>query len=497
MATRMDVSDVALLGGSSVRSRAGTICSIAIISRPDNWDLGTLMEFVDSRLAAAPRYRQKVRNVPFGIGRAVWVDDPDFDLSFHVRRSALPAPGGLRQLAELVARIVDRPLEYNRPLWELYLIEGFAEGKIAVFSKTHQALVDGRDYLDLTQIVLTNEPVKMDEVEVATWTPSATPSNGVLVIDALTSLITDPLEPLHRIGNSLQRAENSVRSVLNTLTAPLRPTPLGDSASFQIARASGTRIGFASFPLSDLSNIARRQGCTVNDVVLTVLCGALRAWIQSWGRPLATSDVVNVMVPLAVRASEDEKGRRTTTTVPALLGSPSVDSEEVDPAGVHETVMTSAVLPLPVGESNPRVRLAQIARETAAYTSTGKSVSARTMASFGEFAPATLHALGVRAARLVPEGEYDLVVTNAPGPQHTMYWGEGEMYEMYPVPVLLSGQGLSVAMTSYDGTVFCGFTSDRSVVPDVDEIGELIAAAIDELQDVDPYHAKKRASERK
>lgn len=498
MATRMDVSDVALLGGSAVRSRAGTICSIAIIARPTNWDLGTLMEFVDSRLAAAPRYRQKIRNVPFGIGRAVWVDDPDFDLSFHVRRSALPAPGGLRQLAELVARIVDRPLEYNRPLWELYLIEGFAEGKIAVFSKTHQALVDGRDYLDLTQIVLTNEPVSMSEVEVATWTPSATPSNGVLVVDALTSLITDPLEPLHRIGSSLHRAEKSVRSVLNALTSPLRPTSVTEAGSFQIRRASGTRVGFASFPLSDLSGIARRQGCTVNDVVLTVLCGALRAWIQSWGRPLATSDVINVMVPLAVRAGKDDRGRRTTTTFPALLGSDSIDTDTdaKDPSGVHETVMASAVLPLPVGEPNPRVRLAQIARETVTYTSTGKSVSARTMASFGEFAPATLHALGARAARLVPEGEFDLVVTNAPGPQHTMYWGEGQMFEMYPVPVLLPGQGLSVAMTSYDGTVFCGFTSDRSVVPDVDEIGELIASAIEELQDVDPYHAKPRAGER-
>lgn len=484
----MDVSDIALLGNNAIRSRSGTICSVAIIERPRDWDLGELMEFVDSRLAQAPRYRQKVRSVPFGIARALWVDDPDFDLSFHVRRSALPAPGGLKQLAELVARIVDRPLEPNRPLWELYLIEGFADGRLAVFSKTHQALVDGRDYLDLTQIVLSNEPVHQEDLEVATWSPAPSPSNGVLVVDALTSLLTDPLEPVRRIGRTAAQAERAATAILAAATAPLRPTSVGASESFHARRSSGTRIGFASFPLSTLATIARRQGCSVNDVVLTVLCGALRSWIQSWGRPLAISDVINVMVPLAVRAGEDDQGRKTTTTTPALIGTQTGE----DAAGVHETGMTSAVLPLPVGEPNPRVRLAQVARETVTYTSTGRAVSARTMASFSEFAPATLHALGVRAARLVPEGEYDLVVTNAPGPQHTMYWAEGEMYEMYPVPALLPGQGLAVSMTSYDGTVYCGFTSDRSAVPDVDEIGELIAAAIDELQDVDPYQATGR-----
>lgn len=484
MARRIEVSDVALIGSNTALSRSGAICSISVIERPRGWDMNTLMEFVDSRLASAPRYRQKIRSVPMVFGRSVWVDDQDFDLSFHVRRSALPEPGGLRQLADLVARLIDRPLETSRPLWELYLIEGFADGRIAVLSKTHQALVDGRDFLDLTQIVLGDTPANKDEIEVPTWTPSSSPSNGVLVVDALTSLVADPLDPLRRMAGGIERAEKAAMSIVSAATAPLRPSHGGVAETFHTRRATGSRVGLASFSLASVRGIARRHQCTVNDVVLSVLCGALRSWVQSWGRPLATSDVLNVMVPLAVRAGTTDDGEVS-----------SLGEELLDAAGVEDTEMASVVLPLPVGETNPRVRLAQIARETAAFASAPNAVGAQAMAGFGGFAPSTLHALGVRAARLVPEGSYDLIVTNAPGPQHRMYWAEGELFEMYPVPALLPGQGLAVALTSYDGMVYAGFTSDRSVVPDVDEIGELIAASIEELEETEPYLARGRRAE--
>lgn len=482
MAKRIEVTDVALIGGDSADARSGAVCSIAVIERPRGWDMNSLMEFVDSRLASAPRYRQKVRAVPLVLGRAVWVDDRDFDLSFHVRRSALPDPGGLRQLADLVARIIDRPLESTRPLWELYLIEGLADGRIAVLSKTHQALVDGRDYLDLTQVVLSEMPANKNELDVPTWSPSSVPSDGVLVVDALTSLVADPVDPLRRMAGFVARAEKAASSLVGAVTAPLRPGHGGVAESFHIRRATGSRVGFASFPLASVRGIARRHKCTVNDVVLCVLAGALRSWIQSWGRPLATSDVLNVMVPLAVHIGSSESE------------GPDLGEELLDPTGVGDTEIASAVIPLPVGEANPRVRLAQVARETAAFASAANPVGAQALAGFGGFAPATLHALGARAARLVPEGSFDLIVTNAPGPQHRMYWAEGELLEMYPVPALLPGQGLSVGLTSYDGMVYAGFTSDRSVVPDVDEIGELVAMSIAELEYAEPAGGRRGES---
>jgi len=481
VAKRIEVSDFALIGGNPADSRSGAVCSIAIIERPRGWDMNALMEFVDSRLALAPRYRQKVRAVPFVLGRSVWVDDKDFDLSFHVRRSALPVPGGMRMLADLVARIIDRPLEPSRPLWELYFIEGLAEDRIVVLSKTHQALVDGRNYPDLTELLLGSTPAERDDIEVPTWSPASSPSNGVLVVDALTALIADPLDPLRRAGIVLGRAEKAGSSLLAAVTSPLRPGHAGVADTFHTRRSTGSRVGFASFPLASVRGIARRHKCTVNDVVLCVLAGALRSWVQSWGRPLATADILNVMVPLAVQAGADDGEN------------PDFGEELLDPTGVEGTDIASAVIPLPIGETNPRVRLAQIARETAAFASSSNPVGAQALAGFGGFSPATLHALGVRAARLVPEGSYDLIVTNAPGPQHRMYWAEGELFEMYPVPALLPGQGLAVGLTSYDGMVYAGFTSDRSVVPDVDEIGELVAMSIAELEYTEPSSSRATA----
>ena len=154
MATRLATADADLMSGDATRSRSRHSCSLALVSRDEPWDLDRVMEFVDARLADAPRFRQRIRRVPFGLARAVWVDDPDFDLSFHVRRSALPAPGGIRQLADLVARLVDRPLEPGRPLWELYLIEGLPDGRLAVLTKTHHVLMGGRNAVDLAQVLM-------------------------------------------------------------------------------------------------------------------------------------------------------------------------------------------------------------------------------------------------------------------------------------------------------------------------------------------------------
>ncbi|MFL0579751.1 wax ester/triacylglycerol synthase family O-acyltransferase [Dietzia sp. 179-F 9C3 NHS] len=460
MATRLATSDADLLLGEGTRSRSRHSCSLALVSRDEPWDLDRVMEFVDARLADAPRYRQRIRQVPFGLARAVWVDDPDFDLSFHVRRSALPAPGGMRQLADLVARLVDRPLEPGRPLWELYLIEGLPDGRLAVLTKTHHVLMGGRNAVDLAQVLMSDERAAADEDDVATWTPVPSPGDGVLILDAMLTIATHPLELVRRSARIVGIAERVTRGMVGAASlAVLRPAG-GLAGMFRTDKPRGSRVGLASFPLSRARRLAKAHDCTVNDVVLAVLCGALRSWILSCGHPLATADQLRAIVPMAVTA----------------------ESEDQDPTEEATSAeIASALIAMPVGEPNPRMRLAQISRETATQRLSREAVGAKALARLSGFAPPTLHALGSRAAIMLPSDSYDLVVTNAPGPQHGMFWGDGELDEVYPVPALLDGQALAVSMSSYAGTVYCGFTSDRQAVPDVEEIGELISSALDEL----------------
>ena len=460
MATRLATADTDLLLGDAARSRSRHSCSLALVSRDRPWDIDRVMEFVDARLADAPRFRQRIRHVPFGLARAVWVDDLDFDLSFHVRRSALPAPGGMRQLADLVSRLVDRPLEAGRPLWELYLIEGVADGKLAILTKTHHVLLGGPNAVDLAQVLTAEYQASSEDEDVATWTPMPSPGDGVLVLDALMTIVSDPLELVRRSARLVGVIERATRGIVGAASlAVLRPAG-GLSEMFRTERPRGSRVGLASFPLSTAREIARAHDCKVNDVVLAVLCGALRSWILSCGHPLTTSDILRVIVPMAVTA----------------------ESESADDQGdVTSAEIASALIAMPVGEPNPRMRLAQISRETATQRHQRQAVGAKSLAKLSGFAPPTLHALGSRAAIMLPSDSYDLVVTNAPGPQHTMFWGDGELVEVYPIPALLETQALAVSMSSYSGTVYCGFTSDRQAVPDVEEIGELISSALDEL----------------
>ena len=213
MASRLATADADLLLGDPARSRSRHSCSLAVVDRDQPWDIDRVMEFVDARLADAPRFRQRIRRVPFGLARDVWVDDPDFDLSFHVRRSALPAPGGMRQLADLVARLVDRPLEADRPLWELYLIEGVADGKLAILTKTHHVLLGGPNAVDLAQVLAAEYKVSTDEAEVATWTPMPSPGDGGRVRAGLGPRVTFPTV---RTSRSATKSHSTHPSVVTT-----------------------------------------------------------------------------------------------------------------------------------------------------------------------------------------------------------------------------------------------------------------------------------------
>jgi WS/DGAT/MGAT family acyltransferase len=438
---------------------------VAIFERPDSrFDYEGLVELIEQRIALVPRYRQKVRHVPGNIARPVWVDDEDFDIAYHVRRSALPRPGSDRALAELVARLMSRPLDHTRPLWEMYLVEGLAGNRAAVITKTHQAMVDGISAIDIGQVILDVSPdprVVAEEL----WMPRPEPSDGTLVLEAVGDMIARPGE---LVDNARAAARDAIATAGKVVGMAGKLVTMARTAS---RRAPGTplnvdistqrRFAVARTELQAYRRIRAAHGCTVNDAVLSVIAGALRNWLLSRGEPVTTSSSVRAMVPLSVRGEADVPSSAT--------------------AGTLGNRVSSFLVDLPVGEPSPVVRLHHVTHAMREHTATGQSVGADTLVRIGGFAPPTLHALGARAASGFSKRIFNLVVTNVPGPQFPLYAAGARMLEMFPVVPLAKGQALAIGLTSYDGGVYYGFNGDRDAMPDVDVLAGLVDESLDEL----------------
>ena len=414
----------------------------------DGFDHEQLQELVADRLAFVPRYRQRIQPVPGHLANPVWVDDDDFDLSFHVRRSALPRPGSMAQLRALVARIMSRRLDRHRPLWELYLIEGLEDGRFALLSKSHQVLVDGVVTVDLVQVLLDEEPTARATVH-EDWRPHGAPGSSALVADAVTQSLRDP-----RVAISSVRAnaEGLLRGIGALAGRPAPESPVLASLSEQ------RRFMTVATRLDDYRTIRERHGGTVNDVVLATLTGALRSWLMTRAESVHSGRSIRAMVPMSVIDSELE---------PTSLGSQ----------------VTGHLLNLPVGEPSPVVRLHQVSYALKAHRETGRAVAADRIADVAGFAPTTFHALGARVAAQQVRRGFQLVVTNVPGPQLPLYAVGARMLESYPVQPLLPGHALAIGVTSYDGRVNFGLTADRDALPDVDVLGQCIEDALEELLD--------------
>lgn len=415
---------------------------------------------VEDRIAFVPRYRQRIVTVPGGVANPMWVDDTHFDLSFHVRRSALPRPGSLEHLRDLVSRIISRPLDRSRPLWESYFIEGLADGRVAVLTKSHQILVDGVQTVDLTQVLLDVDPeprpVVPDE-----WHPRREPTAAGLVLDAVADNLEHPRTLFESVqgqmGGLLRKVSGPTRLVGDVLGAldprggrhrssPLRGT-LSEQRTFVAVQTS----------LADHRLIRQTHGGTVNDVVLATVTGALRNWLMTRGESVGGQRQVKALVPMSVIDDEME---------PTSLGS-QVSGYPVE---------------LPVGESSPLVRLHQVSWSFKAHRATGKAVAADKLTGVAGFAPTTFHALGGRvAARELGRGDYDLSVTNVPGPQFPLYAAGAKMEASYPVPTLISGHALAVGVTSYNGLVCYGITADRDVMPDAGLLHQCFQESLEEL----------------
>ena len=466
MSERLSSADVSFLHLEG-RTTPQHVGGLAVFAPPaSGFDYDRLVRLLEERISLAPRYRQKIRAIPGHLANPVWVDDPNFDITYHVRRSALPRPGTEAQLLEFCARIQSRLLDRTRPLWEMYLLEGLAGGQVAIVTKTHHSMVDGMGAIDIAQVILDSSPEPRRTVE-ALWMPAPEPSATDLVLEALAGVVRRPAAVIDavRLGikdarASTGQATSALANVVSTAAALVRPAP---SSPLKVKIGQQRRIGVARTRLEDYRQVRRAHGGTVNDVVLATVAGALRGWLLQRGEGPSPSLTVRALVPVSV--SDD--GRPGANRVTALL---------VD---------------LPVGEASPVRRLAQIGHAMAEHKRSGRWVSADALVGLSGFAPPTLHALGARAANGLTRRMFSLVVTNVPGPQLPLYAAGARMTQMFPILPLGPGQAVTIGLTSYDGGVFYGVNGDRDGMPDVAMLATLLEECLAELVEASSVAAER------
>ena len=441
--------------------------SVAVFQEPeDGFDHDRLVRLVADRIALVPRYRQRVREVPGRLANPVWADDAAFDIGYHVRRSALPKPGTDEQLVELVARVQSRPLDRGRPLWEMYLVEGLADDRFAVITKTHPAMVDGIGAVDIGQVILDAHPERpaararvMRKPLVDTWHPQPEPTRAELVAGALGETIRRPTASLDLVRGGLGglrdaagRVAGAAGGLLSTGLTAARPAPV---SPLNVAVTGQRRFATVATDLDDYRRVRKAHGGTVNDVVLAAVAGGLRAWLLTRGEAVRTSTTVRAAVPLSVH-----------------------DDGDAEPVGNR---VATYLVDLPVGEPSPVMRLHQVSYQMKAPKETGRAVRAESLVGLAGFAPPTLHALGARVASGMSRRWFNLVVTNVPGPQQPLYAGAARLLASYPVIPLARTQALSIGLTSYDGGVYHGLNADRDALPDLDVLAQCLVDAGEEL----------------
>lgn len=480
MVTRLSGQDAAFfyLEDSATPAHLG---SLAIFSAEGSRiDYHGLLALIEGRLAQVPRYRQRVKEVAGGLIRPVWVDDEEFDITYHVRRSALPSPGTHEQLNELVARLISRPLDRTRPLWELYVIEGLEGGKFALFTKSHQALVDAyRGAYDISHVILDSSPDEV-VVEEQLWMPSPEPGSLSLVIDALAGMVSRPTDGVELVRYAVGDVASSIGKVGKTVTE------LGSIARGMASSAPSSALNrelsrsrryvMASTNLADYKKVRARYGGTINDVALSVVSGALRNWLISRGEPVGASTTIRALVPMSVFPGDRQK----PGAPPSVGGDSGQDQYPLGPT-YGGTTLDLALVDLPVGEQNPVVRLSQISHSMSSQPSSSRAVAARNLTRMSGFAPPTMHAMGARLAGSMSRRAFNLVITNAPGPQVPLYFAGAKMLEIHPVPPLVRNQVLSLGLTSYDGRIFYGINADRDAMSDLAMFPELIQESIEDL----------------
>jgi WS/DGAT/MGAT family acyltransferase len=418
------------------------------------------LDHVRGRLHLVPRYRQKLATPPLETGRPLWVDDPDFNIEYHVRQTALPAPGTEEQLFLLASRIASQQLDRSKPLWENWLVEGLDGNRFALISKTHHALVDGISGVDLASVLFDAErepaPEDRDAVGLEPWRPEAEPSAADLilagargVVTTTASLVTRSVVAATRPATSLNLLRDALEGLGELVWAGLNPAP---ETPLNVTIGPHRRYAVVRQQLADYKEIKDVLGGTVNDVVLTVVSGALAQWLRSRG--VRTEGLeMRALVPVSVRTEHDQ----------GHLGN-------------RLTVMRG---PLPVYIDDPVARLRFIRAAMDGLKESKQAVGAATLAAVNNLAPPTILAQASRlnfSTRL-----FNLLVTNIPGPQLPLYVLGRRLEDLFPVAFLPEDHALAVAIMSYNGGLDYGLLGDYDAMPDIEVVADGIAASLAEL----------------
>jgi diacylglycerol O-acyltransferase / wax synthase len=434
---------------------------------------GDFCNQVRGRLHLVPRYRQKLAVPPLETGRPLWVDDSNFNLEYHIRHTALPAPGSEDQLRALAARIHSQQLDRSKPLWETWLVQGLEGNRFAIISKTHHALVDGISGVDLITVLFDATPVPREVPhEGEPWMPQPEPSALEMAARGVKGLARLPLELTGRAlgaaarpAQTLDAAREAVEGLGEVVWAGLNPAP---DTPLNVDIGPHRRLAFVRCELDQFKLVKNEFGGTVNDVVLAVVSGALKDWLRSRG--VRTEGLeLRALVPVSIRGSE-QRGQ----------------------LGNQLAVMRG---PLPVYVEDPIARLRVVKAAMDGLKESKQAVGAEVLTSMQNFAPPTILAQASRlnfSTRL-----FNLIVTNVPGPQFPLYILGRELLDLFPVAFLPRNHALAIAIMSYNGGIDFGLLGDYDAMGDIDFVGERIEASLDALVKAAKASAKPKRAPRK
>jgi len=423
-------------------------------TREGGIDIDRIRSYIASRLHLIPRYRQRLAHTPIG-NHPIWVDDEHFNIDYHVRHSALPKPGDERQLRRLAARLIAPHLDRRKPLWEIWILEGLADpSRFVMISKVHHCMVDGLSSVDLMKVLLSPQPNVLFESP-ARWTPRPAPSAWNLAMDALERLVRLPIDLAGNLPQMVAEVNDpdsplraGVKMIRETFGAGSRVsvTPLNQRIG------PHRRLDWLTMELADVKAVKRRLGGTLNDVVLATVAGALRRFLRRRGVKLAALDF-RVMAPVSVRTDQEQE----------TLGNR----------------ISGWTVPMPLDERDPLARLEHIRATTEHLKDSKQALGAAVLAQVGEWTPSTLLALGARLA--VTALPFNLIVTNVPGPQQSLYMLGAKMTDNFGFIPLTDSLCLGVVLFSYAGKLCWGFTGEWELLPDLREFVEDIEASFLEL----------------
>jgi diacylglycerol O-acyltransferase len=429
------------------------VCDAGPLRGPEGGiDIDLFKRATESFLHLVPRYRQRLHAIPF-FDHSVWVDDPHFDIDYHIRHTALPKPGNSDQLKKLSARIMAQPLDRKRPLWETWIVEGLEGDRFAMITKIHHCMIDGASGVDLAYIQMSTSPEVRELGKPPAFYPRPAPSRFELWRDEVARQAGIPFAIVRDFRQFTADTKDLGHELLTRAKAVVNTLGMGTSADdTPINGRVGPhrRFDWTSCRVDDLKAVRKAWGCTINDVVLTIVTGAIREYLQSRRVDPAQIDF-RVSSPVSVR-KEEEQGK---------LGNR----------------VSSWIIPLPIGLAKPREQLDAIHAQTQELKESRQALGVELMMQVAEWTPSVLLSLGARAM----SGPINTIVTNVPGPQVPLYFHGARVREIYPMVPLMDGMGLGIAVTSYAGTMNFGFNADPDIVPDLAHFTALVRRSLERI----------------